>query len=117
MLRAGALLNFAGIGLTPSVGITGLSLHENGAVEGGGGAALVVNANSLTSLQSLVSIRAKQTLGLGTIVVTPSVSRGWAHEFMDNAVTTGARSAATGAAFAVDTPAVGRGAVFFLDVA
>jgi autotransporter-associated beta strand protein len=109
-LRAGALLNAGGIGLIPSAGITGLNLHENGTAESGGGTALVVNSNSLSSLQSLVAIRAEQTLALGTMVVIPSVSLGWAHEFMDNAVTTGAQFAATGAAFSVDTPAVGRDA-------
>jgi uncharacterized protein with beta-barrel porin domain len=106
-LRAGALLSLGGISVEPSAGITGLSLHNNGATEGtGGGAALNVDAGSLGSLQSLLSVRAGQSFGQ----ITPSVSVGWSHEFLDTSIPTTARFTATGTGFTVDSPAIGRDA-------
>jgi uncharacterized protein with beta-barrel porin domain len=106
-LRAGALLSLGGVSVEPSAGFTGVSIHNNGASEGtGGGAALNVNAGSLGSLQSLVAVRAAQSFGR----ITPSVSVGWSHEFLDTSIPTTAQFAATGAGFTVDSPAIGRDA-------
>jgi autotransporter-associated beta strand protein len=106
-LRAGALLSLGAMSLVPSAGITGVSLRNNGATEGtGGGAALNVSAGSLGSLQSLLAVRAEQSFGR----ITPSVSVGWSHEFLDTSVPTTAQFAASGAGFTVETPAIGRDA-------
>jgi autotransporter-associated beta strand protein len=106
-LRAGAMLSLGGMALEPSAGFTALSLHGNGATEGtGGAAALDVKAGHVGSLQSLVSLRASQSLGR----LTPAISIGWSHEFLDTDVPTAAQFAATGAGFTVTGPAIGRDA-------
>ncbi len=44
------------------------------------------------------------------MILTPSISLGWAHEFLDTTSLTTAQFAATGASFSIDTPPVGRDA-------
>ena len=110
-LRAGVIVNEAGFEVQPSLALDGLGINRDSATESNStGAGLDVTSGSVSSLQSLASVKVARSMALGGMAFTPSVNIGWAHQFLDTTTVTSAQFAATGAGFGVNTPSVGRDA-------
>jgi autotransporter-associated beta strand protein len=110
-LRGGALLNYAGFGVEPSLALTGVTVGHDSLTENQGGVTRQsINSSSFGSLQSLASVRVERLYTLGGYTVVPSASVGWGHEFLDTDAATTATLLVTGNSFTVTTPSVGRNA-------
>jgi uncharacterized protein with beta-barrel porin domain len=110
-LRAGADLNAGGFEVQPSLALAGLGINRDTATESeSAGAGLAIDSGSVSSLQSLASVKVQRSMAIGGMAFTPSANIGWAHQFLDTTAVTTAQFAATGAGFGVDTPSVGRDA-------
>jgi subtilase-type serine protease len=110
-LRAGAILNADGFEVLPSLALEGLGINRDSLTESeSAGAGLDISSGSVSSLQSVAAVKVGRSLALGGMAFTPSVTLGWAHQFLDTTTETTAQFAARGAGFGVDTPSVGRDA-------
>jgi autotransporter-associated beta strand protein len=110
-LRGGALLNYGGFGVEPSLALSGVSIGHDSLTEGGGGVTRQsIDSSTFGSLQSLASVRVERLYTLGGYTVVPSASVGWGHEFLDTDAATTATLLVTGNSFTVTTPSVGRNA-------
>ena len=98
-LRAGAFT------LTPALGIQYVGLWQNRFTESGAGAAnLRISNRQDDSFQLIPQIKASTTTKIGEYNFTPSMSAGYAHEFIDSTQTFGARLAEGGPSYRASGP-------------
>lgn len=112
-LSAGMRLAFGDWQIEPTAGMSVLALGSGGTTESGFGPTQQINGQSLTSVQSLLSLPVGTTIAL-----SPERSLharglvGWSHEFSDTvATTTGSFTAASSAQFSTVTTPVSRDAL------
>ena len=112
-IRAGVDLDVAGITLEPSASLLGVRVDQDSLTESQAGAAgLNVNGIGLSSLRTLLAVRAETRIPLGGgLTVAPSLQVGWAHEMLDTraSISTGFTGVG-GSGFTVGSATVGRDA-------
>ncbi|MCQ4160550.1 autotransporter domain-containing protein [Roseomonas sp. GC11] len=112
-IRAGLGLDWGGTRIEPSLGLQGVQVSRDATREkGGNGAAQAIDAADLTSLQSVLALRAERRFSLpGGYALVPSARIGWTHEMLDIRGTTTARFlGAPDSAFTVRGSSAGRDA-------
>ena len=125
-LRAGARVPVGSWQIEPSASLGGMGLSRRGFAETQGGAVdLSLGSQGLTSVQSVLALRAERRITLGEtplgdgLALVPTAQVGWAHEFADTrgtasasftGATYGAGTPGSGAAFSVQSAQIGRDA-------
>jgi outer membrane autotransporter protein len=111
-IRAGAHLQAASWQVEPSLGLAGMGVSQGSFTETQAVAAnLTVGSQGLTSLQSVLAVRAERRFPLGeTMALVPIARIGWLHEFANTVGTANASFAGGSAPFSVESAPVGRDA-------